>query len=137
MTGLFASRALRWLLLVFACVAAIAMFVLATATGNTALFSQHYVLLLVINGVLIGILMLLVGWQLAQLYRRYKEGVFGTRLALRLVLLFVFVAVLPGALVYAVSVQFWARASRAGSTSVSTVRLKAVSALARARSTIC
>ena len=106
MTGLFASRALRWLLLVFACVAAIAMFVLATATGNTALFSQHYVLLLVINGVLIGILMLLVGWQLAQLYRRYKEGVFGTRLALRLVLLFVFVAVLPGALVYAVSVQF-------------------------------
>ncbi|MCK7500764.1 MAG: hypothetical protein MZW92_69145 [Comamonadaceae bacterium] len=34
------------------------------------------------------------------------RGVFGSRLALRLVLLFALVAVLPGALVYAVSVQF-------------------------------
>jgi nitrogen fixation/metabolism regulation signal transduction histidine kinase len=38
-----------------------------------------------------------------------KRGVFGSRLAARLVLLFALVAVLPGALVYAVSVQFIGR----------------------------
>ena len=50
--------------------------------------------------------MLLVGYQLLRLRRNLRRGVFGSRLALRLVLLFALVAVLPGALVYAVSVQF-------------------------------
>ena len=52
------------------------------------------------------LLMALVGYQLLRLRRNLKRGVFGSRLALRLVLLFTLVAVLPGALVYAVSVQF-------------------------------
>src|SRR5213078_617992 len=47
-----------------------------------------------------------VGWQVMRLRRNLKAGVFGSRLAVRLVFLFVVVAVLPGALVYAVSVQF-------------------------------
>ena len=38
-----------------------------------------------------------------------KAGVFGSKLTLRLVLLFTLVAVLPGVLVYGVSVQFVAR----------------------------
>ena len=46
---------------------------------------------------------------LLQLWRRLKRGVFGSRLALRLVLLFALVAGLPGALVYGVSVQFLGR----------------------------
>ena len=50
--------------------------------------------------------MALVGYQLLRLRRSLRRGVFGSRLALRLVLLFALVAVLPGALVYAVSVQF-------------------------------
>ena len=54
---------------------------------------------------LIVLLMLVVGWQLWQLRRNLKAGIFGSRLAVRLVLLFALVAVLPGALVYAVSVQ--------------------------------
>ena len=56
--------------------------------------------------------MLLVGWQLWQLSRNLKAGVFGSRLAVRLVLLFALVAVLPGALVYAVSVQFLGKQHR-------------------------
>ena len=43
------------------------------------------------------------------LRRNLKRGVFGSQLAARLVLLFALVAVLPGALVYAVSVQFLGR----------------------------
>jgi two-component system, NtrC family, nitrogen regulation sensor histidine kinase NtrY len=103
------SRRLRWVLLVLACLAAIALFLLATATANTQLFAGSYDVLLVINAVLVGLLMLVVGWQLLHLRRNLKRGVFGSRLSVRLVFLFVLVAVLPGALVYAVSVQFLGR----------------------------
>jgi nitrogen fixation/metabolism regulation signal transduction histidine kinase len=97
---------MRWLLLVLACLAAISMFLLATASANTELFARRYDLLLVVNGGIVVLLMLLVGYQLWRLSRNLKAGVFGSRLAARLVLLFALVAVLPGALVYAVSVQF-------------------------------
>ena len=104
--GILASRRLRWVLLVVACLAAISLFLLATATANTELFAGSYDQLVVINAALVVLLMLVVAWQLLQLRRNLKAGVFGSRLALRLVFLFVAVAVLPGALVYAVSVQF-------------------------------
>jgi nitrogen fixation/metabolism regulation signal transduction histidine kinase len=109
MSALPGKRGLRWLLLVSASLSAIAVFLLATATANTALFAQGYDLLLIGNIVLIGLLMVVVGWQLWQLRRNLKAGVFGSRLAVRLVFLFAMVAVLPGALVYAVSVQFIGR----------------------------
>ncbi|MCC6197366.1 MAG: HAMP domain-containing protein [Burkholderiales bacterium] len=109
MTALPGKRGLRWALLVSASLSAIAVFLLATATANTELFAQGYNWLLVINGVLVALLMLVVGWQLWQLRRNLKAGVFGSRLAIRLVFLFALVAVLPGALVYAVSVQFIGR----------------------------
>ena len=100
------TRAIRWMLLVVAALSGIALFLLATATANTALFAGNYDALVILNAVLVALLMLVVGWQLLRLRRNLKRGVFGSRLALRLVFLFVVVAVLPGALVYAVSVQF-------------------------------
>ncbi|MBK6336857.1 MAG: HAMP domain-containing protein [Betaproteobacteria bacterium] len=103
---MFPSRAVRWLLLIFACLAAISLFLLATASANTSLFARRYDLLLLLNTALVALLMALVGYQLLRLRRSLRRGVFGSRLALRLVLLFALVAVLPGALVYAVSVQF-------------------------------
>ena len=109
MSALPGKRGLRWLLLASASLSAIAVFLLATATANTALFAQGYDTLLILNGVLIALLMLVVGWQLWRLRRNLKAGIFGSRLAVRLVLLFALVAVLPGALVYAVSVQFIGR----------------------------
>jgi len=51
----------------------------------------------------------LVGWQLRTLWRDYQAQVFGARLKLRLMLMFGVIAVLPGALVYGVSVQFVTR----------------------------
>ena len=106
MTGLLPSRGIRWVLLVLACVSAISLFLLATASANTELFAGHYNQLLVLNGALVVLLMLVVGVQLYRLRKNLKAGVFGSRLAVRLVLLFALVAVLPGALVYAVSLQF-------------------------------
>jgi len=105
-SGLIPSRGMRWLLLVLACIAAISLFLLATASANTELFARRYDLLLLLNGAIAVLLMLLVGYQLWRLSRNLKAGIFGSRLAARLVLLFALVAVLPGALVYAVSVQF-------------------------------
>jgi nitrogen fixation/metabolism regulation signal transduction histidine kinase len=108
-SNLLTSRGLRWLLLAAACLSAIGLFLLATATENTELFARGYDTLVVLNLVMVGLLMLIVAWQLWQLRRNFKRGVFGSRLAARLVLLFALVAVLPGALVYAVSVQFLGR----------------------------
>jgi nitrogen fixation/metabolism regulation signal transduction histidine kinase len=106
---ILASRTLRWVTLGFACLSAIALFLLASATSNSDFFAGHYDTLVVINGALVALLMLVVGGQLLQLWRNLRSGVFGSRLALRLVLLFSLVAILPGALVYAVSVQFLGR----------------------------
>ena len=63
MIGLLPSRGMRWLLLVFACLAAIALFLLAIASANTEQFAKSYDTLLVVNGVLVGLLMMVVGVQ--------------------------------------------------------------------------
>jgi len=106
MSSALGSRSVRGLLIVGAGLGAISLFLLATATANTGLFAGSYDVLLVLNTVMVGLLMVLVGYQLWRLRRKLRKGIFGSRLALRLVLLFALVAVLPGALVYAVSVQF-------------------------------
>ncbi len=106
MSTTLGTRGVRWLLLVGACLGVISLFLLATASANTELFAGSYNVLLVLNGTMVGLLMALVGYQLWRLRRNLRRGRFGSRLAVRLVLLFAMVAVLPGVLVYAVSVQF-------------------------------
>jgi nitrogen fixation/metabolism regulation signal transduction histidine kinase len=105
-TRILAPRALRYVLLGCAVLGTVFLFLLATASANTELFASNYNLLLVLNGTMVALLMGLVGYQLWRLRRNLKAGVFGSRLAIRLVLLFALVAVLPGALLYGVSVQF-------------------------------
>jgi nitrogen fixation/metabolism regulation signal transduction histidine kinase len=84
------------------------MLLLSTA-ADTVLFSQHYPLLIGLNILLALGMVGLVGWQLRTLWRDYQTHVFGARLKLRLMLMFGVIAVLPGALVYGVSVQFVTR----------------------------
>ncbi|MGE5526477.1 MAG: ATP-binding protein [Rhodospirillaceae bacterium] len=88
---------------------AVALFLLATASANTTLFATHYPLLLALNGGIAVVLSALVGYQLFMLRRKLRSRVFGSKLTLRLVLLFTVMAVLPGTLVYGVSVQFLAK----------------------------
>ena len=106
MKGIRASRVVRYVLLACACLGVIFLFLLATASANTALFARSYDLLLVLNVAMVVMLTGLVGYQLARLRRSLRTGVFGSRLALRLVLFFALVAVLPGALLYGVSLSF-------------------------------
>lgn len=104
-----AGRGTRFLLIFFVSLGAVALFLLATASANTALFAEHYSLLLLLNGGIAVVLALLVLFQLFSLRSRLRAGVFGSKLTLRLVLLFALMAVLPGALIYSVSVQFLAK----------------------------
>ena len=101
--------AVKYLLALCVAAAAFTLYLLATASANTDLFARHYALLLGLNGALVACLALLLGYQLWTLRRKLKARVFGSRLTLRLLLLFALIAVLPGALVYAVSVQFVAK----------------------------
>ncbi len=97
---------MRVALAVIAALGAILLFLLASASANTALFAANYTWLLAINGVAAVALLVLVGLQLRRLRRDFKGGVFGSRLKSRLLLMLSLMAVLPGALVYGVSMQF-------------------------------
>ncbi|WP_341743888.1 sensor histidine kinase [Azonexus hydrophilus] len=93
-----------------AAIGGILWFLLLMATAaDTVVFSRNYPLLIALNVVLALGMVTLVGWQLRSLWRDYKAQVFGARLKLRLMLMFGVIAVLPGALVYGVSVQFMTR----------------------------
>lgn len=106
MSSVLAPRLIRYVVLGCAVLGTVFLFLLATASANTSLFAGNYTLLVVLNGVLVAVLMALVAYQLWRLRKNLKAGVFGSRLAARLVLLFALVAVLPGALLYGVSIQF-------------------------------
>ncbi|WP_297324733.1 ATP-binding protein [Nitrosomonas sp.] len=97
---------MKYVLIIGAGVGAVMLFLLATAGANTEFFERKYRLLLGINIAFVLFLMVIVGFLLWRFRRRLKSGVFGSRLALRLMLVFSLMAILPGALVYAVSVQF-------------------------------
>ena len=97
---------MRLLILLGAALAGVLLFLLATASGNTTVFANHYALLLGLNAALAALLAALVAWQIRTLWRKYRQRVFGSRLTVRLLLLLALMAVVPGALVYTVSVQF-------------------------------
>ena len=82
------------------------LYLLSSASANTELFSRNYYVLLTLAGVLALCLTMLVCYQLWQLRGKLKAQVFGAKLTLRLTLFFILIAILPGLLVYAISVQF-------------------------------
>jgi len=100
---------MRLLILLGAALAGVLLFLLATASGNTSVFANHYPLLLGLNAALAALLAALVAWQIRNLWRAYRQRAFGSRLTVRLLLLLALMAVVPGALVYTVSVQFLAK----------------------------
>lgn len=103
------KRALRYFLVLGAAVGSILLFLLASASENSATFSRHYPWLLGLNAAVAVALLGLVGLLLSRLYKRYRRGLFGSRIMARLVMLFALVGILPGTLIYMVSVQFVSR----------------------------
>lgn len=92
-----------------ACGAIVWFLLLLSTSANTTIFTRHYPLLIGLNVVIAVALLILVGWQLRSLWLEHRAQVFGSRLKLRLMAMFGLMAVVPGALVYGVSVQFVTR----------------------------
>ena len=100
------ARALRYLAVVGGAAVSILLFLLASASDNSGFFDRYYTWLLGLNAAVAVSLLTLVGISLARLYSRYKSGKFGSRLMTRLVLLFAAIGILPGLVIFFVSVQF-------------------------------
>ena len=97
--------------LIFLCVVAGAalVYLMSEASANTTAFAQNLDLLLGVSGGLALGLMALIGYQLLTLRRKLRERVFGSKLTLRLMVVFALMALIPGGLVYAISFQFLQR----------------------------
>ena len=100
---------MKYVLIFGVTLGAILLFLLAAASGNTALFSRHYALLLGLNAALAAALLALIGYQLWVLTAKLRTRVFGSRLTLRFLLMFLPMVIVPGGLVYVVSLQFMAK----------------------------
>jgi nitrogen fixation/metabolism regulation signal transduction histidine kinase len=85
------------------------LFLLAAATANSPLFAEHYPLLLGLNAAIALALLGLVVFQLSKLARQRRAKVFGSLLTFRVLVMFALVGVVPGLLVYTVSLQFLAK----------------------------
>ena len=91
-------------------VSALVLFLLlAWSTGNASLLAQYQALLLWLNGGLALSLFVWVVWLTFRLARQFSVGQFGSRLTARFALAFALIGVLPGALIYTVSLQFMSR----------------------------
>jgi nitrogen fixation/metabolism regulation signal transduction histidine kinase len=97
---------MTWILLMLLVPGAFLVYQLSEATANTSLFAENYPRLLAVGALVSVALMVLITWQLWKMFRTIRQGRFGSRLTIKLVVLFVLMAVLPGTLVYGVSFKF-------------------------------
>ena len=97
--------------LIFLCVVtgAALVYLMSEASSNNAFFAQNYSLLLRLGiGLALGLMALIV-YQLLVLRKKLRDRVFGSKLTLRLMIVFALMALIPGGLVYAISFQFLQR----------------------------
>ena len=103
------TRVLRYLWIVGGAIMSILLFLLASASENSEFFDRNYSWLVGVNILVAFSLLILVVWMLIRLINRYRRGKFGSKLMTRLVVLFALMGILPGAVIYVVSVQFVSR----------------------------
>ncbi|MDX5363452.1 MAG: HAMP domain-containing protein [Pseudazoarcus pumilus] len=89
--------------------AAVSLFLLTSVSANLDLLGGLFPQLLAINGVAAVILASVVLVQLVRLWREYRVRSFGSRIKYRLMLMFALMAVIPGLILYAVSLFFVVR----------------------------
>ncbi len=103
------SSLLRYGFLAALALGGVALFMLASSASSTATFGRHYPLLLAINGGIAAALLVFVLALMWRLVRRHRARRFGARLMARFAVAFALMGVLPGMLIYVVSVQFLSR----------------------------
>ena len=104
------TRTTRWVVIagvaLIASVALVMMFLLAQATNNREIYERNYQRLFVANMVAAAVLLVVLCWLSWRMWLRLRRGKFGSRLLLKLALVFTLVASVPGALLYLVAYQF-------------------------------
>lgn len=102
-------RALPIAMAVIGTFALLLLVLLSIATSNTEFFDNYFILLYAAN-VIIGICLTLVILTLVIVIAiRWRKGRFGTRLVAKLAMIFALVGVVPGLILYGVSLQFVSR----------------------------
>ncbi|MDH2916994.1 MAG: ATP-binding protein [Gallionella sp.] len=97
---------MKYLILICGVAGAVLLYMLSSISADTDLLSRNYFTVLILTGVLAIGLTVLVAYQFWQLRVKLRQKVYGAKLTLRLAVFFILIAVLPGVLMYAVSVQF-------------------------------
>jgi nitrogen fixation/metabolism regulation signal transduction histidine kinase len=102
-------RALPTAMAVIGAFALLLLVLLSIATSNTEFFDKYFIWLYAAN-VIIGICLTLVILTLVIVIAvRWRKGRFGTRLVAKLAMIFALVGVVPGLILYGVSLQFVSR----------------------------
>jgi nitrogen fixation/metabolism regulation signal transduction histidine kinase len=101
---------MRYLIAIAALVGALLLFLLSKASSSSEFISgSSYTIVLILSGFFILSLIAIIANQIKKLFRNLKKDVMGSRLSMRLVISFTLMAVIPGLIVYLVSVNFLTR----------------------------
>ena len=100
---------MRYIFIVSVVLGAALLYLLSIASADSAVSGSYYKILLYLNIGLSVVLLGLIVNQLLQLYKKINDRVMGSRLNLRLVAAFALMAIVPGLIVYLVSVNFLTR----------------------------
>jgi nitrogen fixation/metabolism regulation signal transduction histidine kinase len=100
---------MRYIVFVSVALGLVLLYMLSLASANTATSGDYYKILLYLNIALAGMLVMLISYQLWQLTKKIRSGVMGSRLTLRFLGAFALMAIIPGLIVYLVSVNFLTR----------------------------
>ncbi len=107
------SRALRWTVgaagAAMVAIGLVLLFLLTQATTNREMYERNYARLFVLNVVVASLLLLVILWIAYRLMRRLRQGKFGSRLLVKLAIIFALAGFAPGVLIYVVSYQFVSR----------------------------
>jgi nitrogen fixation/metabolism regulation signal transduction histidine kinase len=85
------------------------LLLLIQATDNTRSYERNFRLLVGLNIGIVAVLVLVIALVVGRLWLRLKRGKFGSRLLMRLAAILALMGILPGVLIYTVSVQFVSR----------------------------
>ena len=85
------------------------LFLLTQATQRWDVYEQNYNLLFGLNTFFACLMLLVITWFAWRLISRFRRGKFGSRLLVKLAMIFGLVGILPGLLIYGVSYQFVTR----------------------------
>ena len=101
---------MRYLIAIATLVGASLLFLLSKASSSSEFISgSSYTVVLILSGIFILSLIAIIANQIKKLFRNVKKDVMGSRLSMRLVISFTLMAVIPGLIVYLVSVNFLTR----------------------------